>query len=482
MINKISTIGMICCLLVLQSCNKYLDIKPKGIQIPEFYDDYVKLLNHKSMMNADNPYTVFITDDILLGDKSVPFGQYEQAQENQRNLYDFSPGAVFSAGADDQLWQAAYKRIYTFNVVINNVLLCKDGTEKERQMLAAEAKVGRAFEYLMLVNTYARDYDKTTAATDLGVPLLLSEDINKVYVRNTVEEVYQHITKDLTEALPHLADKPKHAFKPSKQVGNAFMARMYLYMGDYEQAREFAEKALLQNNVLIDMTKYSINPAGNGTGRIYDASTSKPYPEPEDDVESIYARYGDAFVGLSRNVYASEDLLNTYKSQLPAGSTDQRRALFFADNTFKLYTQTYSFPGKSMWVPYIMFNAGFSTAELYLIAAEGYARKGDATNALKLLDKLRDKRILKNMPLVAGSAKEALKMVLEERRREFAFRGSMRLIDLKRLNREEDWKKDISHKVGTETKVLPANDKRYILPLPPKVIEVNQGIQQYDRG
>lgn len=482
MIKKISIITVVCCLFVFQSCDKYLDIKPKGIQIPEFYDDYVKLLNHKSMMNADNPYTVYLTDDILLGDRSVAYGQYDQAQEYQRRLYDFSNGAVFSAGADDFLWQNAYKRIYTFNVVINNVLQCTDGTEKEKQMLAAEAKVGRAFEYLMLVNTYARDYDKATSSTDLGIPLLLSEDINKIYVRNTIQEVYEHIIKDLTEALPHLADKPKHAFKPSKQVGNAFTARVYLYMDEYELAREYAEKALQQNNVLLDMTKYSINPAANGSGRIYDASTTLAYPYPEDDVENIYARYGDGFIGLSRNIYASDDLLNTFKLQLPAGSTDQRRALFFSDNSFKLYAQTYSFPGKSMWVPYVMFNAGFSTAELYLIAAEGYARKGDASNALKMLDKLRDKRILKNSPLATVSANEALKIVLEERRREFAFRGSMRLIDLKRLNREAEWKKDIRHKLGEETVELPANDKRYVLPLPPKVIEVNPGIEQYDRG
>ena len=27
------------------SCDRFLDIKPKGIQIPEYYDDYLRLLN-----------------------------------------------------------------------------------------------------------------------------------------------------------------------------------------------------------------------------------------------------------------------------------------------------------------------------------------------------------------------------------------------------------------------------------------------------
>ena len=74
------------------SCDRFLDIKPKGIQIPEYYDDYLRLLNHKDMMYADAGFVSYITDDILLGDNSVPFGQFEQAQEASQNL----PMARFS--------------------------------------------------------------------------------------------------------------------------------------------------------------------------------------------------------------------------------------------------------------------------------------------------------------------------------------------------------------------------------------------------
>ncbi|SDK27154.1 SusD family protein [Pedobacter sp. ok626] len=468
-------------LFLLPSCKKYLDIKPKGIQIPEFYDDYVKLLNLKTMMSADHSNTVYLTDDALLGDLSVLLGQYQLADEGQRNLYSFAPGAVFSVGMDDPLWQNAYKRIYTFNVVINNVLSCTDGSAKEKQALAAEAKVGRAFEYLLLVNTYAKDYDANSAANDLGVPLVLSEDINKTYKRNTVQEVYDQILKDLNEALPHLSTTTPHRFKPSKQVGNVFMAKMYLYMGDYENARIYAEKAMLDNKSLTDMKLYSINPAGNGVGRIYDKVTGKVFPEAKDNVESVYARYGDGLINLSAKIYASTDLLATYTRDLPTGAIDQRRLLFFADERFTLSNKTYDFPGKSMWVPYVFFNLGFNSSELFLIAAEGYARKGDAQKALALVDDLRNMRIVGNKPLPLVDAKTALKIVLDERRREFAFAGSTRLIDLKRLNREADLKKDIVHTAGSQSWTLPANDPRYILPLPPKVISLNPTIPQYKR-
>jgi hypothetical protein len=90
-------------------------------------------------------------------------------------------------------------------------------------------------------------------------------------------------------------------------------------------------------------------------------------------------------------------------------------------------------------------------------------------------------RIAGNQPLVAATKDDALRMALEERRRETAYQGSTRLIDLKRLNKDPRFAKTVTHKNGTETYSLPANDKRYILPLPPNVLEFNPSIPVYDR-
>lgn len=462
--------------VIFQSCDKFLDIKPKGIQIPEYCDDFARLLNHKNVMYSDNSYVCFITDDIQLGGGSLQYGQFELAHENEKNLYSFENGPIFSSGTSDNLWEKAYNRIYTFNIVADNILKCTDGTEADKQRIAAEAKIGRAFDYLLLVNTYAKEYNATSSKTDLGVPIILTVDINSKYTRNTVQEVYDQIFKDMNEALPYLSEVSSHPFRPTKQIGNAIMARIYLYMGDYDKAKTYAEAALKYKSTLTDMKLYSINPKANGSGRIFDAATKVVYPEAKDNTESIYARYGDGTLALSRNIYASEDLLNVYKQNLPNGAVDQRRALFFSDNSFTLYNVKSNFPGKSMWVPYLQFNFGFSTPELYLIAAECHARLHNPDKAIEYLDILRENRILNNVKLPKVSEQEALKIVLDERRREFAFCGSLRLIDLKRLNHETAFKKDIVHTDGTNTWTLPANDPRYILPLPPKVISQNPSI------
>lgn len=461
---------------ILQSCDNFLDIKPKGIQIPKYYEDYARLLNHTKMMYSDDAYINYITDDILLGEDTLTYGRLDLAKEHQMNLYKFEHGALFSKGTSDFLWENAYYRIYTLNTVINNVLDCPDKTEADRQTLVAEAKVSRAFEYLVLVNLYANHYDAKSAGKDFGVPILLSVDVNKPYVRNSVQEVYDQIFKDLNEAEPYIAEKARNRFSISKQVLNGIEARAYLYMGEYDKALIAANNALSDGVTLNDLCLYSINPKVSGAGRIHIAETGEKFPNLEDNREPVYTRFGTDILAQSVNVYASSDLLNLYKKSLPEGAIDQRRVLFFCDDSYKLSNNTYYFKGKSIWVPYINFNCGISATEIYFIAAECNARLDNPDEALKMIDIIRDKRILNNESLPRTLSKEeTLRVVLEERRREFALGGSVRLIDLKRLNREEAFRKDIIHTVGNESWTLPANDPRYILPIPPKVLDAYNG-------
>lgn len=110
-------------------------------------------------------------------------------------------------------------------------------------------------------------------------------------------------------------------------------------------------------------------------------------------------------------------------------------------------------------------------------------RVGDKDKALAHLDKLRDMRIRNNVHFTPSdyTKEEVLKMVIDERRKEFAFVGLTRLIDLKRLNRESWFAKTITHSAGSEgTWTLPANDPRYIMPVPENVLSFND-MPQYER-
>lgn len=479
--------------LGLQSCNDFLDEKPKGFTIPEYCEDYSRLLNSQSVQTVLDKYTLYFTDDIKMAgenDGGEDDFRFVSLDDSEKNMFTFQHGQVFIPGNSDYIWEGGYSRIFTYNAVANNVLNAPDGTQIERNHLRGEALVGRAFEYLNLVNVYAKHYDPATAATDYGVPLVLSEEVGSgaSYVRNTVAEVYDQILSDLTEATGLLKDNVSNSYHPTRSIAYAFLSRVYLYMGNYEEALKNANEALKLNHELIDYKLYTTIPGQ--WGRIVLASDEKtPMPDEGQSVENIYTRLFRNSNQLFKSVSASDDLVDTYQKNLSEGSVDQRFALFFSkDKFYPSEGSEEDYSGYYIYAPYLTFACGFSTPEIYLIAAECEARVGSIDNALKHLNTLRDMRIKNNVDFENDGTmtrKEALELCLDERRRELVNLGIFRLVDLKRMNADKEYgqyfAKDVVHSADGQTWTLPANDPRYIMPIPQNVLDYNPDIPQYER-
>lgn len=462
-----NTILCIALLFATVSCDDYLDIKPKGVVIPENCEDYEKLLNYAQLMKASESYPNYMTDDIYLDyEDMLGLGMlaYVPLENPKKNLFTFSSD-IFGDGETDGLWEYSYNRIYTYNVIIQNVMGSAEATEEHKRQVRAEALVGRAFEYLTLVNAYARHYDPATASEDPGVPLLLDEDINKTNLqRASVQEIYDQIEKDLDEAAASLPDKPSlNAFRASKPVGYGMKARMYLYMGDYQKALENAKLSLQSNSSLLDLKQYSVVNPLMTIGRTN-------VPDRGDNPENIYIRLAPYVYGLSMYVYCSDDLVSLYDKE-----NDMRYKLFISRELFGMDF------GREIWTPFLYANLAMSTPEIYLIAAECEARIGSKENAMDYINTLRDHRIMDNTPLSAATNDEALKIVLDERRKELPMLGCTRLIDLKRLNREPQFAKTVEHTVNGTTYSLEPGDPKYILPIPPNIMRYNPDMQQNPR-
>lgn len=452
------------CLALMASCDDYLDIKPKGMVIPEKCEDYEKLLNYAQLMKASDSYPNFMTDDVFLPYDDDLTGGYVSLELPDQRLYTFD-SEVFGDGESDGLWEYSYNRIYTYNVIIQEVMGSTQATEDHKKQVRAEALMGRAFEYLTLVNAYGKHYDPATAATDPGVPLMLDEDINKTNLqRASVQAVYDQIKKDLDEAAFDLPERPVlNAFRASKPVGYGMLARMYLYMGNYEKALENAKISLEHNSALQSILPYEVVDVNKWIGRIN-------VPDRANNPENIYIRLAPYTFGLSSSVYGSEDLIKLYDKE-----KDMRYLLYFT-RYIDGVDSDYDF-----WAPFLYTNMAMATPEIYLIAAECEARIGKIENAMKYINTLRDNRIKDNVALTASTKQEALKLVLEERRRELTFVGCTRLIDLKRLNREPEFAKTIIHEVeGVEYKLEP-NSPKYILPIPPTVLRFNPNMTPNNR-
>lgn len=462
-------------LLTTYGCDKFLGNKPKGYSIPENFEDYVKLLAYQRLSNCMNTDAMYLTDDIHLLDDTASFADvtYVNQSDHERNLYAFKGGQIYTPGTSDRLWDAAYDRIYTFNTVINNVLSSADATDEEKHRLRAEALVHRAFDYLALVNIYGRHYHKETAATDYGIPLIEKDLVEQKYTRATVAEVYKKIEDDLKEASQHLKEVSLNLFHPNRGSLYSFYARLYLYMGRYDEALTNAREALKLNSRLQDLKPFQTKDKETW-GRIVDANGT-PMLEKDENPEAVFVRLL-SWINVSA---VSKDLIATYALNLPAGAVDQRRALFYADDTVNMGRSDY-FYGETCYILYSYQNVGFSSVENMLIAAECEARIGSKDKAMDYINTLRDSRIKNNVHLTAVDNDEALRIVLDERRREFAFIGFHRLIDLKRLNYEDKFKKTVTHTADGETYTLEPNDNRYIFPIN-AIIQNYNPMPEYER-
>ena len=82
--------------------------------------------------------------------------------------------------------------------------------------------------------------------------------------------------------------------------------------------------------------------------------------------------------------------------------------------------------------------------------------------------------------LQQASPEEALVKVLEERRRELFYHGT-RWYDLKRLNRDDRFKKTLTRDQNGRVETLEPNSPRYLMQIAPKVIDLNPNIKPNER-
>ena len=444
-------------------CGKFLDVTPKGRILPKTVADFELFLNDIILADAGYIYTDFMADDIYYSDDNV------KASMELRNIKSyFWMKDILKITEDDAEWNKMYANIYTTNLVLSRIYTATDGTQADIERIAAEAKIHRAYYYFHLANMFGKEYNTATAATDISAPLLLVPDLEAKTVRASTKEVYDQILKDLNEAIntTSLPDVGRNYVHPGKAAANALLARVHLYMNNYESAAQFAEKALALKSTLLDYNTFSFVNAA----RPYSGVTNKPLPEANS--ENLFART-NSHNGIFTRFMISPELLSLM------GEKDLRYVYSF---TRLSRTGT---PSTSPYPDYFASNVNYSIGvpEMMLIKAEALARNNQKDNAVALLNTLRQKRFkpADYVALSASNNDEALALVLRERRIELLYHG-LRWFDLKRLNNDPRFKKDLSRSNLGKTYSLPAGSPNYLLPIAPKIISINPAIIQNPRN
>lgn len=168
---------------------------------------------------AEQLYSVYDFMSVAEGGTDMwltPGGNPDYAK--QLIYYD---GLTTNTNGSNKVFKQAYSCIASCNAVINNADNIKGITDYDKRILTAEAKTLRAFYNLLLVTYY-------------GPVTLSQEDISKGEtnvrpVRNTVEEFYTAIIKDLTEASDELDVQPYggNYARVCKKTALGLLARAY---------------------------------------------------------------------------------------------------------------------------------------------------------------------------------------------------------------------------------------------------------------
>lgn len=420
--------------VLFTSCDQFLDVKPIGKIIPKSYSEYRALITDAySIEMNDRSYSAFLSDEAVFRPSENSYIQF---------FKDIFIWNITSPDARVQQlpWQTFYKNIFYANHIIKDKDNIIEGTPDQVNQLVGEAYLLRAYMYFNLVNLYADHYGLSDPNTQRGIPISpLDVDLEKRNKPSSVAEVYKQVINDMNDGMALLTvnEQPKgYNYRFSKISAYGLAARVYLYMGDFAKAAEFAQKALDINGKLENLN-----------------SSSAVMPYKFKSVENILALEKTFTYENSSTLAVSPSLIALYSKD-----NDLRLGAFYryssGDYKVKLGGSDDS-------------KLSMRTAEFYLVKAEAIARSNgnltDAKEALKvlLMNRLKPSYYTQRAAEIDAMDKDAfVQAVFDERARELAFQG-FRWFDLKRNGKPE-----IVKTFDGKTYTLQKNDIRYVVRFP----------------
>ncbi len=448
-INKLLLGSCLVLLACLCSCDDYLSNVPKGQRIPTTLNDFsVMLADEYTNCREDVTQALVLLNDRYVSDGYLSY--YELWNANY--FWDENADRIAMNKSDETTYYNGYAGISTANLIIENAPTATEATDAERGQVIAQAKILRAMKYFTLVNYYAKTYNAATAATDGGVPLITSAEVGATYTQPSVQEIYDFIVQDISEALPALPERALNVLYADKATAYALAARVYLQMGNYQEALASAGEALKRNDRLFDWVAfYNDNAAVLSVPDVYQSITS---PMGFDYEENYIFCHGN-------NSYSGNDL----QMREDRGNRFEQGDAHFMSR-WKIRTMagaTYYNPNMGGY-----FNrGGLTTTEVYLIQAECLARTGNVAGAMDVLNKVRQKRILPEyyQPLAASSADEAIDMIIKVKG-DALVQTIIPFCDARRLNLEPAHARTLTKVENGQQYTLSPSSHMWVMPFP----------------
>lgn len=427
--------------LLLNSCSKTLDLQP------------AQNLTNENALSTDESV------------KQVLVGAYDELSLSDLFGGNVLRNAELYAGVGEVEWVGTFvapREIFNRQILVNNgdveafwdeayncINICNNVLEAlpvvnadDREQVEGEAKCLRGWMYFELTRYFGQQYESGQLNNQLGVPIVLKPTIvineNSTPARSTVEDCYAQAISDLTEAESLLP--AKNDVYADEYVAAAILARVYLQKGDFENARDAADRVIASNNYKLQ-TAYAdaFNQEEDTKESIFAIQISS-----QDGNNAMNEFFANAPNGGRRDILIEDAHLALY----PDG--DARKALFYTSSGAYL-------SGK--WKNRYANISVIRLAEMYLIRAECNQRLGTETGAAPLADyNMVHQRA--GLPAATGIT---LDDILFERRLELAHEG-FKYHDVKRLH----------GMVGT----MNYDDDKLLFPIPQREIDINKNLVQ----
>lgn len=485
--------------LLMGSCQKYLDVKPKGRLTPVTAADYDHLLDNPNTLESNfqdqnkGSMLSYLGDNLEMTEGQAKVGFILNSHPNLERYYSYVFRQPYKdPNNQDYFWSSTvlgiYPQISYFNNVIEGIRGL-DGQSAEDEILGkrsvAQALVARAWCYFHANQVYGPVYKPGQDNSSKTIPYVVSPDVNTPLPNlSTSEEVVTRVLKDLHAALPDLPEKSNWPSRANKATGQAMLAYCHLFTRKFDSVAYYAHLAWTSaaagnaSNVLYNYNQFSwANPSNLVSSLIQ--SPQDTYLAAVNNREMLFYRGTDNTAGIGPSLsYPSAELVALYDQ-----ANDLRFKYFYINSTGYKTTQGGGYDDGTRISNYrfrkMKMTEGFSYPEILLMRAEGYARTNRLDLAIADLNTLRQYRLKTGTPaLTTGTQDEVIKWVLEERRRELPIGGLKRFLDLKRftLDAGKPWSKSqITHTIAGKSYTGVIDSRDFIVPITNVVLRFNPG-------
>ncbi|QEH40620.1 RagB/SusD family nutrient uptake outer membrane protein [Chitinophaga sp. XS-30] len=421
--------------LSLVSCKKFLDVeapKDKLVTATVFENDETAIATITGIYSR-----MYVESNNLLG-YHLNF-QFALLADELRN---YSSGAEVVRVYTNSLnaanpttpnyWQLGYNFIYNANSIYEGCENSKAMTPAVKKQIMAESLFVRAWWHFFLTNVYG------------DIPILTNTDYetNRIKSRSAQADVYKQVVADLVKAKSEISElylagntiaASTDRVRPNKSVVSAFLARVYLYAGQYSEA-EAEATTLITNTAQYKLSATGSTFLKSSTEAIWQLMTPLPSTTTANTFEALHfvLNTKPSSVAGTNCVTISSSLLAAFEA------TDKRKGDWigkFTDNTVTPNVD-YFYPAKYKSISTTVsteYTTLLRLGEQFLIRAEARLAQNNLNGAAEDVTAIRVRAGL--LPTTASDKPALTAAIAQERRLELFVEYGHRWFDLKRTNK-----------------------------------------------